>query len=85
MYDETLNTKTYEEQKDAIRRNGWNIEYIKNPSEELQKLAVQQNGLNIRYIENPSSLANLTLTTRGKPLLYFEFNGHPSISKNLFL
>ena len=34
MYDfyEHLNEKTYEEQKEAIKEEGWAIEYIENPS-----------------------------------------------------
>ena len=39
----------------AIKNNGWVIEFIKNPSEQVQLEAVNHNkGYNIKYIKNPS-------------------------------
>ena len=41
-------------QLEAVKQNGWNIEFIKNPSEEMQLIAVRSNGMVIQYIKNPS-------------------------------
>ena len=38
----------------AVQQNGFAIEYIKNPSEEVQMAAVQETGFAIQYINNPS-------------------------------
>ena len=38
----------------AVQQNGFAIEYIKNPSEEVQMAAVQETGFAIQYIKNPS-------------------------------
>ncbi|HRN71455.1 MAG TPA: DUF4116 domain-containing protein [Candidatus Woesebacteria bacterium] len=46
-------------QLEAVKENGWAIQYIKNPSEKLQLEAVKQNGYVIRYIKNPSEKLQL--------------------------
>ncbi|PCJ96770.1 MAG: hypothetical protein COA52_00765 [Hyphomicrobiales bacterium] len=38
----------------AVQHNGYNIQYIKNPSEKVQLAAVQHNGYAIGYIKNPT-------------------------------
>jgi hypothetical protein len=38
----------------AVKCNGFAIEHIKNPSEEVKLAAVKRNGLAIKFIENPS-------------------------------
>jgi len=38
----------------AVKENGWSVQFIKNPSEEMQLLAVKQYAYSIRYIKNPS-------------------------------
>ena len=38
----------------AVKYFGANIEYIKNPSEEVQLQAVTKEGDNIKFIENPT-------------------------------
>ena len=42
----------------AVKQEGWAIQFIKNPSEELQLEAVKQGGFNILYIENPTELVD---------------------------
>jgi len=46
-------------QLEAVRKNGYAIEYIKNPSEEMQLEAVRKNGYAIDYIKNPSEKVQL--------------------------
>ena len=41
-------------QLEAVRQNGYNIEYLKNPSEEVQLEAVKQNIDVIKHIQNPT-------------------------------
>ena len=43
----------------AVKKYGYYIQYIENPSEEVQLEAVKQNGYSIRYIENPSEKLQL--------------------------
>jgi len=37
-----------------VKQNGYAIEYIENPSDEMKLAAVKQDGCAIKYIENPS-------------------------------
>ena len=46
-------------QLEAIKQNGNNIMYIRNPSEKVQLEAVKQNGNIIQYINNPSDNVKL--------------------------
>lgn len=46
-------------QIETVRRNAFNIEFIKEPSEELKLLAVKQNWYAIKYIKNPSEIVQL--------------------------
>jgi len=39
---------------EAVRKDGYAIQYILNPSEQLQLEAVRENGYAIQYILNPS-------------------------------
>ena len=41
-------------QLEAVKRNGYAIQYIHNPSEEIQLEAVKSRGGAIQYIHNPS-------------------------------
>ena len=43
----------------AVKKYGYAIEFIKNPSEELQLAAVQQDGYAIEFIKNPSEEVQL--------------------------
>ena len=46
-------------QMEAVKQNGYAIEFIDNPSEEVQLAAVKENGRSIKYIKNPSEQAQL--------------------------
>ena len=46
--------KTLEAQLEAVKQNGFAIEYIHNPSEDVQLEAVKKDGRAIKYIHNPS-------------------------------
>ena len=41
---------------EAVKRNGYAIQYIKNPSEAVQMEAVKRNGYAIQHIANPSEV-----------------------------
>ena len=45
---------TLKKQLAAVKQNGYRIQFINNPSEEVQLAAVKQNGYSIRFINNPS-------------------------------
>lgn len=46
-------------QLEAVKRNGFVIGYIKNPSEEVQLEALKQNPTSIKYIKSPCKAAQL--------------------------
>ena len=46
-------------QLETVRKDGFAIEYIKNPSKEVQLTAVREDGYAIRYIDNPSEEVQL--------------------------
>ena len=55
----------------AVKQNGWAIQYIANPNEEIKKLAVKQNGYTIRYIDNPSeAVKKLAVKQNGYAIRY---------------
>ncbi|CAI3959092.1 unnamed protein product, partial [Commensalibacter papalotli (ex Botero et al. 2024)] len=39
---------------EAVKKNGYSIQYIHNPSEAVQLEAVKNDGYSIQYIPNPS-------------------------------
>jgi len=41
----------------AVRKDGYAIQFIKNPSEAVQLVAVRKDGYAITYIDNPSEVA----------------------------
>ncbi len=53
------NTKTEAEQIAFVQEDGFNIEYINDPSESVQMAAVNQNGYSIQCIKNPSEAVQL--------------------------
>ena len=58
-----MNIKKYKdeaEELEAVKQDGWTIQYIQNPSEKVQLKAVKQDGLVIHYIKNPSEKVQLT-------------------------
>jgi len=56
MYVKQCNVdlSTEENQLKALKEDGWNISYIKNPSKEIQKTAINNHYWSIQYIYNPS-------------------------------
>jgi hypothetical protein len=40
-------------QLEAVKQDGYAIQYIKNPSEQVQLEAIKQNGYAIQFIKNP--------------------------------
>ena len=55
----------------AVQKNGWAIEYIKEPSVEVQKLAVKQNGYALRYVDNKTEeICKLAVQQNGLALQY---------------
>lgn len=53
-----------EEQLEAVKRNGFSIKYIKNPSEEVQLEAVKYGTYTIKYIKNPSERVQIESVKR---------------------
>ena len=47
-------TYTLQEQLEAVKNDGYDIQYIHNPSEEVCLEAVKRNGYAVQYIQNPS-------------------------------
>jgi hypothetical protein len=56
----TLNSKSEQEQLEAIMQRGSDIEFIDNPSEAVQLAAVRIFGWYIMYIKNPCEAAQLS-------------------------
>jgi hypothetical protein len=54
-----LDNPSAEMQLEAVKKDGYAIQYIKNPSEEMQLIAVKQNGYAIKFIKNPSKAVQL--------------------------
>ena len=46
--------KTEDEKLNAVKRDGLDIRFVRNPSEDIQLAAVKQNGNAIQCIKNPS-------------------------------
>ena len=55
----------------AVRRNGYAIRFIQNPSEAVQLAAVRQTGLAIRHIENPSEAVQLAAVQKYGRVIQF--------------
>ena len=47
-------SETEDQKLAAVKRNGWLIDYIDNPSLEVQLAAVQKSPRSIKYIKNPN-------------------------------
>ena len=54
-----INFGSEQAQLEAVKQDGYAIQYIKNPSEQAQLEAVKQNGMAIQYIKNPSEQLQL--------------------------
>ena len=50
---------TEEEQLEVVKKDGWMIKYINNPSEQVQLEAVRGWGYTIKYINSPSEQVQL--------------------------
>jgi hypothetical protein len=68
---EELNNQTEEVQLEAVKKNGFAIQYIKNPSKEVQLEAVKRNGSAIRYIKKPSEEVQLTAVKNDGLAIYY--------------
>ncbi len=53
-----------QEQIKFVKRDGYNIQYIKNPSIEVQIAAIKQYSLSIRFIDDPCQEAQLMAIKR---------------------
>ena len=49
-----INSMSREEQLEAVKQDGYLIQYIDNPTEEMKLIAIKQNGYSIKFIENPT-------------------------------
>jgi Fe2+ or Zn2+ uptake regulation protein len=57
----------------AVKQNGYAIQYINNPTEEVQKIAVQHYGNAIQYINNPTEeVQRLAVQQNGYAIYYIE-------------
>ena len=66
--------KEWQSEDDCIEFvNGWysDIQYIKNPSEQIQLEAVKKNGFAIHYIKNPSKQVIITALFQNIYCLYY--------------
>ena len=54
-----------EEAIEAIKENGFEIQYVKNPDEELQLMAIEENYFSIRCIPNPTEKVQLKAIENG--------------------
>ena len=59
------------EQLEAVKQDGYAIDYIKNPSEAVQLAAVKQNGNAIRFIKNPSEAVQMAAVKQNGYAIYF--------------
>ena len=56
--DYRLNNENEEVQLEAVKENGYSIQYIINPSEEVQLAAVKNNYYLIEYIKDKDNILN---------------------------
>lgn len=54
-----LGTASDKVQLEAVKEDGFSIQFIKNPSQEVQLEAVKQDGFSIQYIKKPSQEVQL--------------------------
>ena len=65
---------TLKKQLAAVKQNGYRIQFINNPSEEVQLAAVKQNGNSIRFINksyNPSEEVQLAAVKQSGDSILF--------------
>jgi hypothetical protein len=66
-----------EVQLEAVKQDGFYIQYIRSPSEKIQLAAVKRNPFSIQFIENPSEEMQLEAVKKdglgrfmGRPVVY---------------
>jgi hypothetical protein len=59
LISKNIKYPTKEKQLEAVKRNGYSIQYIHNPDKEVQLEAVKKNGYSIRFIHNPDKEVQL--------------------------
>ena len=69
-----MGTASEEEQLEAVKRNVFSIQFIKNPSEKVKLAAVKCNGCSIKYITNPSEEVQLEAVKRNGYAIQFITN-----------
>ena len=73
-YDKLI--KKYGTELAAVKKAGWQIKYIKNPSEKVKLAAVERDGYAIEFIKNPSEKTQLAAVERDAFLM--EYIKNPS-------
>jgi hypothetical protein len=63
-----------EKQLAAVRKDGYNIQFIQNPDKELQLVAVREDGSNIRYIKNPDKEVQLEAVRKDRWNIQYIYN-----------
>ena len=63
-----------------MQENGYAIQYINDPSEEVQRLAIQQNGLVIRFVHNSSEeIQRLAIENNPDCIKYIDVKKYPEL------
>ena len=68
---------------ELVKKDGFLIEFIQNPSEEVQLEAVKENGGAIQLIQNPSEEVQLEAVKENRGVIRYIKNPHPSVLKYL--
>ena len=74
-----LYLKTNEAQLKAVKKNGYAIRYISNPSPEVQIEAVKQDGNAIQWISNPSPEVQIEAVKKNGYAIRFISNPSPEV------
>ena len=81
------NSMSEEEQLEAVKQNGFAIQYIANPSEQVQLEAVTQYGRAIKWIASPSEQVQLEALGNywSKEVIHDKFNNDGFLKGNKIL
>ena len=74
-----LYLKTNEAQLKAVKKNGYAIRYISNPSPEVQIEAVKQDGNAIQWISNPSTEVQIEAVKEERNAIQWISNPSPEV------
>jgi hypothetical protein len=66
---------------EAVKQNGFAIQFIKNPSEALKMAAVKQNGFAIQFIKNPSEAVQKAAVQQAGYAIKFINNPSEAVKK----